>query len=68
LLIESSMLLPKIHRNSMLPPRCRIEPCMNIDVSTVSHVGGWSERTWLASPQTSCSPAAAHSSPGCVIS
>ena len=26
------MLSPKIHRNSMLPPRCPQPPCRNIDV------------------------------------
>ena len=34
------MLLPKIQRNSMFPARCRIEPCMNIEVNAVTHVGG----------------------------
>ena len=38
--IESSTLLPKIHRNSMLPPRWSRLPCMNIDVKAVSHVAG----------------------------
>ena len=37
--IESSTLLPKIHRNSMLPAMWRIEACMNIEVKTVCHVG-----------------------------
>src|SRR3981081_1176875 len=37
--IASSTLLPKIHRNSMFPPRWRIDPCMHIDVKTVSHFG-----------------------------
>jgi hypothetical protein len=40
--IESSMLLPKIHRNSMLPSRWSSPPCMNIEVSSVSQTGGWS--------------------------
>ncbi len=37
--IESSTLLPKIHRNSMLPPMWRMFACMNIAVKTVSQVG-----------------------------
>ena len=37
--IESSTLLPKIHRKSMLPAMCRIEPCMNMAVNTVVHAG-----------------------------
>ena len=34
--IESSTLLPKIHRKSMLPAMWRIEPCRNMLVNTVS--------------------------------
>ncbi len=38
--MESSMLLPKIHRNTMFPARCSSPPCMNIDVRMVSQVDG----------------------------
>ena len=38
--MESSTLLPKIHRNSMLPPRCRMLPCMNMLVKAVRIVEG----------------------------
>ena len=38
--IESSTLLPKIHRKSMLKAMCRKPPCRNIDVNTVAHHGG----------------------------
>ena len=37
--IESSTLLPKIQRNSMFPPMCSSEACMNIAVNTVSQAG-----------------------------
>ena len=63
--IASSTLLPKIHRNSMLPPMCRMPPCMNIELKTVAHVGGWSPRS---PPQTTLLPAIPHSSPGWVTS
>ena len=33
----SSMLLPKIHRNSMLKMMCSQPPCTNMPVSGVSH-------------------------------
>ena len=33
------MLSPKIHRYSMLPARCRMPPCTNIEVSSVSGAG-----------------------------
>ena len=39
--MQSSMLLPKIHRNSMLPPRCSSPPCMNIELNGVIHDAGW---------------------------
>ena len=39
--MASSMLLPKTHRKSMLPPMCSRPPCMNIDDRAVNHVGGW---------------------------
>ena len=38
--IESSMLLPKIHRNSMLKMMCSQPPCMNIEVKIVRKAGG----------------------------
>ena len=38
--MESSTLLPKIHRNSMLPPRWSRLPCMNMLVNAVTIVGG----------------------------
>ena len=37
--MESSTLLPKIHRKIMLPPMWMIEACMNMPVNTVSQVG-----------------------------
>ena len=40
--IESSMLFPKIHRNSMLKMMCSQPPCMNIEVKIVRNQGGWS--------------------------
>ena len=40
--IESSMLFPKIHRNSMFPARWNRLPCMNIEVKGVTHQGAWS--------------------------
>jgi hypothetical protein len=45
-------LLPKIHKNNMLPPRWMIEPCMNIDVNAVSTTDGWPG----TSPQAIASP------------
>jgi len=56
--IESSTLLPKTHRNSMLPPRCSSPPCMNMAVKTVSHVDA----------RGSAQPRVATCSPGCVTS
>ena len=53
------MLLPKIHRNSMLPPMCRIEACMNMPVKTVSQVG----RTPVGAPKTPGCPWQAIASP-----
>ena len=38
--IESSMLFPKIHRNSMLPPMWSRPPCMNIAVRSVEPCAG----------------------------
>src|SRR3712207_8641676 len=34
--MASSTLLPKIQRKIMLPPRCTIEPCMNMAVKSVA--------------------------------
>jgi hypothetical protein len=41
--MESSTLLPKIHRNSMLPPRCSRPACVNIEVKIVRPVGSCDE-------------------------
>ncbi len=67
----SSTLLPKIQRKSMLPTRCRMPPCMNIELNSVRIVGGWSGAVpstpgWPS--HTICWPAIAHSLPGCVTS
>ena len=37
--MASSTLLPKIHRKSMLPPRCSRPAWVNMPVKTVAHVG-----------------------------
>src|SRR5829696_6244542 len=67
--IESSMLLPKIQRNSMFPPRCSRLPCMNIEVKIVSHGEAFPEPKsppahWIWLPDTSLT----HSVPGSVSS
>ena len=70
--IESSTLLPKIHRNSMLPPRCSRLPCMNIDVKAVSHVAGCGSAVPVTPgwPSHAIPPPCTSSqwSPGCVNS
>ena len=37
--MRCSTLSPKIHRKSMLPPRCSQPPCMNMLVNSVSQIG-----------------------------
>src|SRR3954465_10644744 len=63
--MESSTLLPKIHRNSMLPAMCSTPPCMNIDVKTVTIVAG----CFAESPgHTTLDASRAQCLPGCVSS
>ena len=42
----------------MLPPRCSSPPCMNIDVKSVSHVGGRPARPFA--PQAISEPSGKH--------
>src|SRR5215813_7364973 len=46
---RSSTLLPKTHRNSMLPSTCSHEPCRNMEYRTPSH-------TFLCGNTSRCPP------------
>jgi hypothetical protein len=49
-------LLPKIHRNSMLPARCRMEPCRNMEAKTANQTflsGKTSRESGLATAEQS---------------
>jgi hypothetical protein len=65
--MESSTLLPKIHRKSMLPPRCSRPAWLNIEVNTVAHV---EMSVGTLFPQPTAVPCSISSQcwPGCVIS
>ena len=50
----------------MFPARCRIEPCMNMEVKTVTQVAGWPAAP--PGPHVIVWPASMQWSPGCVSS